>query len=103
MCIRDSTKVLQGHFTQINALNHRAILLIDYYYKQSTHATLEQAWKQWQKLLVEKIVAASADGAEQCPQQQEVIERLVGSACKLHRPVHNGVKVRLSTLKHQHT
>jgi len=58
---------------------------------------LQEAGKQWQELLVEKIMAASADGAKECAEQQEVIERLVGGASEFHRPVYDRVEVWLST------
>lgn len=40
-------------------------------------------------------MAASPNGAEEGPKQQEVVVGLFGSLCKLHRAVHDLVQVGL--------
>ena len=54
--------------------------------------TLQQAWQQWEKLLVQKVMATPTNRPEQSTQQQEVIVRLLRTHCQFHRPAMKAVK-----------
>jgi len=54
--------------------------------------TLQQAWQQWEKLLVQKVMATPTNRPEQCTQQQEVIVRLLRTHRQFHRPAMQAVK-----------
>lgn len=56
------------------------------------YITLQQAWQQWEKLLVQKVMATPTNRPEQCTQQQEVIVWLLCTHCQFHRPAMKAVK-----------
>lgn len=57
--------------------------------------TLQEVREEGQELLVQEVVAAPTNGAEEGPQQQEVVVGLFGSLCELHGAVHDLVQVGL--------
>lgn len=62
---------------------------------RDTALTLEEIWKERQKLLIQEVMAAASYGAEESAEQKEVVVRLLGGLCQLHGAVHNLVQVRL--------
>lgn len=60
-----------------------------------TALTLEEIWKERQKLLIQEVMAAASYGAEESPEQEEVVVRLLGGLCQFHGAVHDLVQVRL--------
>ena len=59
---------------------------------------LKQIRKQRQELLIEEIVAAASDGAEQSAEKQEVVIGVFGRFRQLHGLIDDGVKMRFQHL-----
>lgn len=60
-----------------------------------TALTLQEVGEEGQEFLIQEIMAPAPNGAEQGPQQQEVVVGLFGRLGELHRAVDNLVQVRL--------
>jgi DNA anti-recombination protein RmuC len=62
---------------------------------RATALTLEEIWKERQKLLIQEVMAATSYRAEESTEQKEVVVRLLGGLRQLHGAVHDLVQVRL--------
>ena len=60
-----------------------------------TVLTLQEVGSERQEFLIQEVVAPATNGAEQGPQQQEVVVGLFGCLGELHGAVDNLVQVRL--------
>lgn len=65
--------------------------------------TLQQVGKKWQELLVQQVMAASTNRAEQSPEQQKVVVGFFGGLSQLHGAVHDLMEVRLNKEEPENT
>ena len=85
-----------GHFQYVSTLTcHMLTRTMLKPWRTNPSLTLQECWQQGQELLVEQVMTTSPYGAEEAPQQQEVVVGLLCTQGQLHGPVHQLVQVGL--------